>query len=491
MKIWARERYFVRINDVPQEAIDALEKKYTFHFFEERACEQCEWVGLRRQQGLLGECEACAAYRGSALLANKVKIKENQYLATPLGDFEGLCKILKRYVKEDIKKVEKHPIIPIKPIKFMGEPRGYQEEAVASCIRGEKGVLYAPPRSGKCVSGNSMIMTPQGLLPIKDLFPHHIPEEYTDFRSTKIATRFGPRITQGFYAKMVDQTIRITDSNGYVIEGTPNHKILIQDQNLNQVWRKLEDLHVGDVIVHSRKQQWLCRKTPSIPRVNPQRMQRVLYTPRKMTVELAELLGFWVANGNLRRETLNISTYSRRIQQRITECLDKIFPDLHYRVEHDGIYISSSYLSNWLAQPAVGLRPCRSAQKEIPNIILRSDKKYVDAFLRAYLSCDSWIHAQGMELCIASAKLIYQLQVLLSFYGVRCRRKRVLNFARNGTRIKRPYFKLLITSDVHNLAFLNLYKEWKVNANKNQTDVIYYGYDVFSRYLYCLHRCPP
>ena len=157
MKIWARERYFVRIKDVPQQAVEALEKKYTFHFFEERACEQCEWVGLRRQHGLLGECEACAAYRGSALLANKVKIKENQYLATPLGDFEGLCKILKRYVKEDIQKVEKHPIIRIKPIKFMGEPRRYQEEAVASCIRGEKGVLYAPPRSGKTIVLSKMI----------------------------------------------------------------------------------------------------------------------------------------------------------------------------------------------------------------------------------------------------------------------------------------------------------------------------------------------
>lgn len=157
MKVWARERYFIRIKDISKKAIDAIQSKYTFHFFEERACNQCEWVGLRRQQGLLGECEACAAYRGSALLATKVKVGENQYLATPLGDFEGLCKILKKYTAEDIRKVEKHPVIKIKPIKFTGEARGYQEEAVQACIKGEKGVLYAPPRSGKTIMLSKMI----------------------------------------------------------------------------------------------------------------------------------------------------------------------------------------------------------------------------------------------------------------------------------------------------------------------------------------------
>ena len=157
MKVFARERYFVRINDISEKAIDAIEKKYTFHFFEERACNQCEWVGLRREHGILGECEACAAYRGSALLANKVKIKENLYLATPLGDFEGLCNILKKYSNEDIRKVEKHPVIKVKPIKFTGEARDYQEEAVQACIKGEKGVLYAPPRSGKTIMLSKMI----------------------------------------------------------------------------------------------------------------------------------------------------------------------------------------------------------------------------------------------------------------------------------------------------------------------------------------------
>lgn len=157
MKVWARERYFVRVEDISKKAVEAIQKKYTFHFFEERACSQCEWYGLRKQNGILGECEACAAYRGSALLAPQVKVGKRQYLATPLGDFAGLCSILKRACKEDVEKKELHPILKIKPIKFTGEARDYQEEAVKACIRGEKGVLYAPPRSGKTIMLSKMI----------------------------------------------------------------------------------------------------------------------------------------------------------------------------------------------------------------------------------------------------------------------------------------------------------------------------------------------
>ena len=157
MKIWSRERYYVRIKDLTENTVKAIQKKYTFNFFEERACSQCEWVGLRKDQGILGECEACAAYKGSAILASKVKIGKNTYLATPLGDYDGLCKILHSHVKQDIVKKDLHKIIKISPVKFTGEARDYQQEAVAACIKGEKGVLYAPPRSGKTIMLSKMI----------------------------------------------------------------------------------------------------------------------------------------------------------------------------------------------------------------------------------------------------------------------------------------------------------------------------------------------
>lgn len=153
MKIIARERYYVRDSRLDSRTIEKLKKKYTYHFFEEKGCSQCEWVELRKKEGILGECEACACYKGSAILASKRKVGKNFYWATPLGDLKGLLSI----VGHDSEVVEKHKIIKIKPIKFLGKLRDYQQEAVRACTQGEKGVLYAPPRSGKTVMCTALI----------------------------------------------------------------------------------------------------------------------------------------------------------------------------------------------------------------------------------------------------------------------------------------------------------------------------------------------
>lgn len=133
MKVFARERLYTRVDHLTKKVEKRITDKYTFHFFEDKACSQCEWHELRKSQGLLGECEACAGYKGSAILAKRVKIKDHTYLATPLGDYKGLSTELSKI--EDCQLVEKHPIIPIKPIKFTAKLRDYQEEAVKYCAK--------------------------------------------------------------------------------------------------------------------------------------------------------------------------------------------------------------------------------------------------------------------------------------------------------------------------------------------------------------------
>lgn len=155
MKVYARERYFVRADKLGPSLCKKIIDHYTTHFFEEKACAKCEWNSLRAQYGLPGECEACAAYKYSTKLANKVVVGKHKYIACPLGDYQGLCKLIRS--KGDIQLVEKHPIIPIKKIKFTGELRPYQKEAVEACIKGQKGVLQSDPRTGKTVMLTAII----------------------------------------------------------------------------------------------------------------------------------------------------------------------------------------------------------------------------------------------------------------------------------------------------------------------------------------------
>ena len=42
MKVFARERYYVPYNELSESDAKALVKRYTYHFFEDKACADCE-----------------------------------------------------------------------------------------------------------------------------------------------------------------------------------------------------------------------------------------------------------------------------------------------------------------------------------------------------------------------------------------------------------------------------------------------------------------
>src|SRR5271155_5802771 len=145
--VHARESLYIKRESIPRELREKLIEKYTFRFYEERACSQCEFRPERHSD----TCDQCAAYKGGAQLAQEVKLNDNRYLKTPIGDALGLKKILD---SNDIAfKVKKHyPQQQVsRPITFTGTLKDYQREAVDALKKKKRGVLRAPPRSGKTV----------------------------------------------------------------------------------------------------------------------------------------------------------------------------------------------------------------------------------------------------------------------------------------------------------------------------------------------------
>lgn len=150
----ARESFFMKKKEVPRAVQEELKKAFTFYFFQERACSDCEFKQdrLASETKLTPTCEECAAFLGGAVLASDVKIGKNSYLKTPIGNSAKLKSIL---VAHDLEYTVKrhHPAPPFKrPIKFTGKYKAaYQAEAVEAIIKKKRGVLRSPPRSGKTV----------------------------------------------------------------------------------------------------------------------------------------------------------------------------------------------------------------------------------------------------------------------------------------------------------------------------------------------------
>lgn len=157
ISIRKRECYFIPANNLPVDFTKDLSKQFSFYFFEEKACEQCEFSCYRKKSGgILPECETCAAFISGIKLTKRVKVGQSYYYTAPYGNKEALEKLLKKYrIKYSIKPLyEDHPI---KPITCTAKLYDYQQKAVDAAIKEKHGVICAPPRSGKTVIATAII----------------------------------------------------------------------------------------------------------------------------------------------------------------------------------------------------------------------------------------------------------------------------------------------------------------------------------------------
>lgn len=92
-----------------------------------------------------------------------------------------------------------------------------------------------------CVIGDTQIITSDGTHSIKDLADKHITVKQYDFENNQVL--YVP--ADVILTKYVTDTIRITLEDGTVIEGTPDHRIMLSDGTYTQ----LKDLTVGDDIM--------------------------------------------------------------------------------------------------------------------------------------------------------------------------------------------------------------------------------------------------
>jgi superfamily II DNA or RNA helicase len=150
----AREALFIREKHIPPSLQKDILHKYNLLFFDDKACKKCEFLPdrLGSETKLSPNCESCAAFKGGVQLATNCTLNKKKYLKIPLGDKKNLKEFfLKNNFRLKIKKY--HKDIPFsKPINFTGTYRGkYQEEAVKAILKGKRGVIKSPARSGKTV----------------------------------------------------------------------------------------------------------------------------------------------------------------------------------------------------------------------------------------------------------------------------------------------------------------------------------------------------
>ena len=417
-----KDRVYIPLEDFN---LDLL-PKFEIEMFDEMACRGCPYTKDKPND----YCQNCQAYQGNLKLWKKYRIKDKDYIAIPSANLKRISKItgidFSNY--KDIRTE-----IPFKyPLKWIGHLRegevvndvksANQKEIVEKWLNPDKryGFIQAPPRTGKCLCGETLINTEDGFLYLEEL---ELPEGLSIY-SKKISSLNGFE-QSSFGYKTKSKTIKIKTHKGIEIEGTPEHPLLVLNKDLTFSWKCLQDIEIGNCIIGKpSKAQCLFGKNTSIKK------------------EEATLLGYYLANGGGN----SISSGDPLVQNKIMNSIKKLgYP---YRIgKQSGIvkdyHIKGGFYNRFLE---LGYKS-KAKNKELGKQVRMSSKDILKEVLTAYFECDSATNGSFLQLCSASEKLMNQIQFILKqAFDIQSEKYKCMKSAANSKRpIIRPYYGLTIT----------------------------------------------
>lgn len=259
---------------------------------------------------------------------------------------------------------------------------------------------------GRCLIGSTMTNTNQGFVTLRELIGE---DGQVPVKNLTVDSHKGPKEVSHTY-KDIDSTIKVATRNGFTIEGTAEHPLLILNKELKYVWKRLDRLAVGDFIVS--------RTAKNSP---------LFGDNQDVSKDLATLLGYMVANGyrnEISSNDPNVVTRLFKSFKRVTGNVPTIKPGNKDRA--DSYYLKTgkqgegNHFVNDYLRP-LGYVATNSRNKSIPLSVRTAPKKILHEFLEAYFECDSGINGGSVkcnapseiEVGSASKKLATQLHVIL------------------------------------------------------------------------------
>jgi stage V sporulation protein R len=317
-----------------------------------------------------------------------------------------------------------------------------------------------------CATRDALLLTEKGFIYFDELYE----------KGNKINVASGGKgeinaITD-FHKEEKVPTIRIQTRRGFTIEGALKHRVLLADGS----WAYLRDVKVGNrIAIECGSNVWTEEKQSlpffssnpstrltdlaSISGVSTSTVHRylkgiptksntsieeaihatsyqpgcrgkVLATRRLLSTSglldesLAWLLGYFVGDGNKTKSGICLTTGDKEIALLLSEVIQNTLglqPKIKWDETEKGgryrIIVHSRELNVLLNALGIDLND-KARSKKIPQLILRSPKEVVSAFLRGYFDADAYAGKEGIRLSSSSKVLIRTVQIVLLNYGI-------------------------------------------------------------------------
>ncbi|HZG69487.1 MAG TPA: SpoVR family protein, partial [Herpetosiphonaceae bacterium] len=271
------------------------------------------------------------------------------------------------------------------------------------------------------------------------------------------------------------ETISIRTRRGLELEGSFNHRVMLPDGS----WRRLDELKSGDCVRISGgadlwpedcvKLDWTPAIRPTLATVAdqagispwtvirfrkgrntrsntvlaplvaeyeslktvlglPMNTRKPIVIPSVVDERLGSLLGYLIGDGHISevKRTIGLTTGDEEQADRFSKLIREIFGlDVQRRWDPNRWRLRFSSLDVQDFLKHLGLKTGQAAHvKEVPEVILRSPKPVVAAFLRALYDCDGYAGDHGVILSTSSEEMGKVVQLLLLNFGILSSRRR-------------------------------------------------------------------
>lgn len=285
-------------------------------------------------------------------------------------------------------------------------------------------ILSIGRRSGKCVTGDTLVLTDKGLSYISDMGDVNGPELQP--LNIGVCQEAGVRSRSAyFYNAGVHPTFSYKTRCGYNLEGTGKHRVRVLKENGVVDWKRLDEITIGDVIAVNRKSDlWSSEYVPFAPYVSNRGYKKISY-PEFVDEKWGLLLGYLAGDGTWPvRDSIDVTVAHSETWAE----LKSIYVDLFgsYKIAMDDRTKSCGRMgfhSKGVRETLHNLGFSYSLKrdtKEVPWVIFKSPKPVVAAFLQGLFETDGCAEGDGKAVTFSSAseKLAREVQLLLLNFGV-------------------------------------------------------------------------
>lgn len=312
-----------------------------------------------------------------------------------------------------------------------------------------------------CAERNTLLFTDRGCLRLGDVVDQRLAVRVSDGETARAVYD---------WAKFEDrETIWVRTRRGFELEGSVTHRLMLPDGS----WKRLDELQPGDTVRIGGGRNlwasdyvpldWAPQRRPTLAAVAAtagvdvetviryrrgvrgvhsatlaplvaeyeagratvsyqQNKRRQVTIPQVVDEDLGAFLGYLTGDGHISavKRTIGLTTGDEAQADRFAALVRKLFGLRAVKTWDDGrwrVGFSSRHVEDFLTHLGLKTGPC-AREKDVPEVILRSPRSVVAAFLRGLYDADGYAGPAGVILATNSTAMSKTVQLLLLNFGI-------------------------------------------------------------------------